>query len=218
MRGEAMKRAAVDKEERIPHASKAGLKYRGWTESMIKHFFPEPHLQRPNPHYKSAPPMSLYRMPDIESVEQSEAFQALKSRAVKRRTGAKKAVDTKTEKLLASINKDVSLPVLKRRRRLHEAIEHYNDRQFERDFDRGDFSSDPANEKSDKKFLDRIQVNYLRHCVSDYENRLEDIYGRVGVSKAYIIIKNRVLDKIGEVYPWLKGECIRQKTQRNEDF
>ncbi|MDA8143988.1 MAG: hypothetical protein M0T81_08400, partial [Thermoplasmatales archaeon] len=41
--------------ENEEYISKAGLKTRGWTDSMISIFLGNPDLERFNPHYKSAP-------------------------------------------------------------------------------------------------------------------------------------------------------------------
>ena len=67
-----------------------------------------------------------------------------------------------------------------------------------------------ANKHSDADFLDRITVNFLRHCWTKYENELAEIAGKVGAPEAYVTIKQMVLDEITEQYPWLAAECDRQ--------
>jgi len=42
------------------------------------------------------------------------------------------------------------------------------------------------------------------------EEELDKIYGKVGVDEGYLVIRKKVLDKIAEVYPWLREECDSQ--------
>lgn len=74
-----------------------------------------------------------------------------------------------------------------------------------------------ASEHSDPEFLERIRVNYLRHNSCRYEHHLEMIAGRVGTKDAYLEIKEKVLDAIAEVYPWLGAECLRQEKWMREE-
>lgn len=75
----------------------------------------------------------------------------------------------------------------------------------------------PANSKSDRIFLNRIIVNYLRHNLSDYDSKLGDIFGRVGTSEAYRIINEKIYSKIAEVYPELKDECDNQLMRKLDE-
>jgi hypothetical protein len=75
----------MDTCERRMH-SKAGLKKgRGWTESLINRFLPEPCEIKPNPYYDSAPPMLLYSLDRVLTIESSEEFKAEKEKADKRK-------------------------------------------------------------------------------------------------------------------------------------
>jgi hypothetical protein len=49
----------------------------------------------------------------------------------------------------------------------------------------------------------------LRHCLTDYEEHLFEIAGRVGVRDGYVAIKTKVLRAIAEAYDCLKEECRR---------
>jgi hypothetical protein len=53
-------------------------------------------------------------------------------------------------------------------------------------------------------------VNYIRHNLTNYEDLLEELEGKVGKINAYIKLKNKILKKIAEVYPDLKDECYNQ--------
>lgn len=50
------------------------MRGREWTKKMIKDFYPKPSFEVPNPHYRSAVPMKLYKIVIVESIEQTEAF------------------------------------------------------------------------------------------------------------------------------------------------
>jgi hypothetical protein len=68
-------------------------------------------------------------------------------------------------------------------------------------------------------------VNYLRHHASAYDRLIQtlnspgDLFAtqmerhvlHVERRRAVARIKKRILDEIGEKYPWLKAECVRQK-------
>jgi hypothetical protein len=59
---------------------------------------------------------------------------------------------------------------------------------------------------------------YLRHEMSDYEESLDRIAGKVGAGDAYLIVKGKVLDAIAAVYPHLALECMRQECVREDQF
>lgn len=56
-----------------------------------------------------------------------------------------------------------------------------------------------------------LAVNSLRHSCSVYEVTLDYISGKVGSKIAYALLKNKILDKIAEIYPFLEKECKKQK-------
>jgi hypothetical protein len=91
---------------------------------------------------------------------------------------------------------------------LKNAINHYNSLWA----DRGKFEKS-ASEDSDKDFLNRIKVNYLRHNCSNYEEELENIFNQIGKDDGYFLLKKRILFEIGCVYNDLKPECERQASE-----
>lgn len=92
---------------------------------------------------------------------------------------------------------------------LRRAIEAFNKRHPD--------NPTPAQEDSDKKFLFRITVNYLRHTHPAYtpEER-----GRHGYTRAYIARNRAIYEEIVEAYPLLRYECERQlgeKLKRHQE-
>ena len=88
-----------------------------------------------------------------------------------------------------------------------------------------------AGQNSDKNFLDRICVNYLRHnCInlkeqtgdecykffiSYYEDALVAIYGKTGVREAYKLLSRKIYEKIIEIYPIFLNECVLQMEKKH---
>lgn len=75
----------------------------GFTEKMIKLLLGEP-IEKTNPHYKCAAPMKLWTKEEVDVVITSDEYKALKAKADKRRASAKKAVATKTEKIVSEMS------------------------------------------------------------------------------------------------------------------
>ena len=182
--------------------TKTELKERGWTESIIKRFVPDPDATAPNPYNRHGASTKLYNIDRIERVEQTNEFKEAQDKADRRRKSAKKAVETKEQKLLEEIEgweivmECKPLNIVRR-----DAIRAYNARM----------PDVPASLDSDQSFLDRITVNYLRHELSSYDAHLGALFGKVGKGDAYHTIRMKVLRKISKSYPDLAPECTRQK-------
>lgn len=71
--------------------TKACVKQRGWTESLIAKFLPHPDKTKQNPHYKSGPPMKLYRLDRVAEAEASPTFQEATASLARRRDAAGKS-------------------------------------------------------------------------------------------------------------------------------
>jgi hypothetical protein len=83
--------------------TKTELRKRGWTETLIDRFLPEPDEERVNPHYKSGPPMSLYLQDRVLKKEKNKTFQAAQTK----RKAIKEAVEKRLEK-----EKKTPVPIL----------------------------------------------------------------------------------------------------------
>lgn len=70
-----------------------------------------------------------------------------------------------------------------------------------------------ADKNSSQLFLERIQVNYIRHNLTEYNMLVDALEGEIGSGKAYLFLKTRTLDEISKVYPRLAHECDRQIKQ-----
>lgn len=191
------------------YITKSTLKERGWTERAIEQFYPVCDRLAPNPMFKKAAPMRLYDLSRVEETERSGPFQAFLQASTHRKKAAAKAVSTKKQRLLEEL---ASWEIVIESRPLaqvrSEAIENYNSFNMYRFASKG----------NDRRFLDRITVNYLRHGLSNYEERLDRLFGRTGKIEAYLILRRKIMDAIASRYPELAEECERQVRQKEVDL
>lgn len=191
------------------HCSHSTLLRRGWTEAGIRRFLITPDKTVPNPHYSRSADMKLYSLTRVESIETSTEYILFCEINKKRKQGAANAVRTKKEKLLRRVaGWDIYIPRQNLTDVIQDAISSYNGRVVDRSDD--GFIYEPASLNSDKEFLYRITVNFLRHRCSPYERKLVEIAGKVGTKEAYILLNQNIFKKISELYPELQAECDRQ--------
>lgn len=196
---------------------KTELKGRGWTDSLIKRFLPEPDKTYPNPHYKDGAPMCFYAERRTKEIEESVEFKEAKEASSKRKESSKKAVETKKAKIVEWVNGlKIEIPDYDRETLIKKACEHFNarkryqkelydewaSRHYEdicEDYE-PDFSI--ASPESEEPFLARITTNYLRHCCSNYEKELKRLFGKTGKDEGHDILKARINDAIHKKYTW----------------
>lgn len=195
--------------------AKSTLKQRGWTDTAIERFLGDHDKEVPNPYYKSAAPMKLYKLSRVEEAEQSQAFLHFKAQSKPRQEASQKALTTKRKNLLRKVTE---MEIYIQRKNLEDiitdAVKAYNSFKSCMADERGDFDYQQATVNSDKEFLNRITVNYLRHRCSPYEKILDKIEGKVGTKEAYTLLNEKIFQKIGETFPELKAECDRQLEEK----
>lgn len=171
--------------------STAGLKRRGWTDGLIQKLLGAHDRTAPNPKFRRAAPMRLYRTSRVEAAEAAPDFVNRPSNKA-RRAGAAKAVRTKTERIREWAS---TVPI------------SYN---FPKSVDlavrRGRATAHPRSNASNG----RNAVNYLRHRCSTYDGHLAESFGAVGTDLAHAIVKNRILRHIAEAFPVLAAEARSQ--------
>ena len=175
-----------------------------FTKAMIDKLLPPPVLKR-NPHYASSAPMKLWREDDVRSVMGTQEFHAMAAKAAARKAASAKAVETKrknaeaiADDLIASIHVtrwDMSV--------LEEAT--LNAKQ-EWCLEHGNVDILSPNTET----LERWMVNFVRHNLCEYDDKLIDLFGLVGKEELYHRLKNETIAKIAGVYPELDVECKRQ--------
>ncbi len=181
----------------------------GWSKTVLQKLKLEPDLVKRNPMRRSQN-MYLFRISKIEEIEKTPEFLELKDIVRKRKTAARKAVETKTKNVVNQV-KNFPVHVERIENVVDEAIESYNDWNSWRE----DFEGFVSKKNSSKEFLDRITVNFIRHELTSYDDDLEKIRGKVGIRKAYGIEREKIFEEIAKVYPEFKEECNRQSCQTN---
>ena len=182
------------------------LKERGWTNQKIDLWLKEPDLIIKNPVFKTAAPSKLYLLKRVKQQEKNKRFQEWlknsKSKRAKLSESLKKKNEEKRKELIDYIN---SIPIKIKKMPLdklrEKAVEHYNMLWLYRGRD-----DKFATINDDEKFLNRICVNMLRHEFSDYEYELDRMFGQVGKDEGYALLKQRINDRIYELYPELKNQ------------
>ncbi|MSR97480.1 hypothetical protein FYJ28_01425 [Arthrobacter sp. BL-252-APC-1A] len=179
-------------------------KERGWTETQIRTFLPEPDRTARNPFSRKAAPMKLYSRERVEAVEATEDFRRAREASRKRQLAAReRALAKKKEAVAAARALELRIDPEPWDEVQQLALDHYNSRLRR--------NQSPAGPRTSQARRDRMTVNYLRHRQTSYEEELKEFKGVVGVGEAYLIVRNRILDLIAQTYPPLQAECERQK-------
>lgn len=190
------------------HYTMSTILERGWTKTMIRNLLGECDKYG-NGLYKRQP-SQLYLIERVEQAEQTEEFKKLfakkQANSEARKNGAKKAVETKIEKLKKEIeNMEIEILLIENNDILmNQAIRNYKDLMENR-------NRSITVDLSNKAEKERIVVNYIRHCLTSYDYHIyADLYGKVGKYNLWYLFQKRIYLKIAEVYPKYKKECSRQ--------
>lgn len=202
------------------------IKERHWKESDIARLYPEASLYVRNKYYSSGPKAELYRLSLVEKLEkvdkdlsarlqkyQSEEWGAKKE---SRSIAAKKADKTRKSNLEKKVDdicdeiRELDIEIYDYDNLdalIEDACRHYNELQFERRKCDTFAAIYPFEKVKTNEFYQRITMNYLRHCCTDYENLLEYYFEMV--TKEYqdeicSELRYVVNRKIREMHPWIK--------------
>ncbi|WP_436533910.1 hypothetical protein [Actinoplanes sp. HUAS TT8] len=188
------------------------LAERGWTAAAVRRFLGEPDRTVPNPVFRSAGPMRLFRLERVTAAERTEQWQRWRERSIQRSARCRAVAETKRAALLAEIAAlDIRVPIIPVASLAARAVDHRN----RLDRERHGFGADPATvEDTDEATLRRWMVNYLRHRTTVYDATLDRLYARVGRAEATIAIRNTVYAVIAAAYPDLADETRRQVARR----
>ena len=184
-----------------------GLKEkRGWTGSMLKLLNNLDYKLVDNPYYKCAPPMCLYNLKDIKRIERTKKYKELREKADKRKTSAKKAVETKTQKAVSladtfSVTVE-SMTLEELRANTLDAKQWWYDLHTDYLYMYEAKNAYSAPEDVVKRWM----VSYIRHNLSNYDEELEALNGRIGKKKAYKYYKEKLAEEMKKGYPELKKE------------
>ncbi|GIF02541.1 hypothetical protein [Actinoplanes siamensis] len=183
------------------------LAQRGWTAAAIRRFLGEPDRTSPNPVFRSAPPMRMFRLARVVEAEGTESWQRWRERFVQRSHRARTAAETRRAELLAEIAAlDIRVPALPAATLARLTVAHRNKLAQGRP---------PVTvEEVDAATLRRWMVTYLRHVTTIEDAALDGFYARAGRAEATIAIRNTVFAVIAQTYPELANEARRQVSRR----
>ena len=198
--------AVQNRKERLFSVSE--LKDRGWTDTAVKRFLPEPDDTRPNPRYSQAgAPMKFYLIARVKRMERTKGWQAWQVGVAERRAAAKRGVSTKEQKLLEQVESiEITVPAMSAEDLARRAVEHYNALWSGR--------KKRASLSDSSEFLARISVNYLLHQLTEYDEHLDKIAGKTGAHDARTDLRSCIYSAIAGAYPHLADECLKQGRDR----
>lgn len=189
------------------------MKERGWTTSIIKKLVDIQPTEFKGMYSKQ--PQKCYPKDYVESLELTERFNELKKAASVRHTRMKAIADGKRDENVTKYSERVDavkVPVLSAEELKSRTIKSKRRWYSYQAAIRCDIDEGIDEDNLPNTVLFRWEVNYIRHELTKYDKILSSIGGLVGTHDVYRTIRGRILDKISEVYPWLRDECNNQKT------
>lgn len=180
---------------------------RGWTRTLVRRFLGEPDQRVPKRGF-----IHLYDVRRVLDTEKLPEFQEAKEKAARRSQTGKQVAQRKAFALLQQVEA-MQITVRQIGGVQDAAIDSYNAwKEVTAWDDRGEYRDwKPATPDSEKRFLQRITINFIRHELTEYDTRLEEVAAQTGAIQARGRIRVRVLDAIAEAYPDLATECQAQQ-------
>ncbi|MFD3530307.1 hypothetical protein [Streptomyces sp. NPDC058664] len=213
--------------DRTTYVTFAGVRRRGWTDTMVRDLLGTPDVQGRDPRRWSLAPLRLYLLARVETVERTPEFAETSALAPARSSAAAAYAERRRAAVLAAIRAEpievprLPAPELERRAVRHRQLLGARSPGSPRvgaseragtgaGAGRGTPVALVAPAEAPAGALVRWQVTYLRYALSRYEVLLDGLYGETGRGKAERLLRRRLYEAIGAVYPALAGECRRR--------
>ena len=168
-----------------------------WSQNLIDMYFPEPTMEKSNPHHKRGAPMQLYDIGKVMRIESTQSFKEDFEKVYQHKLAGKERARRKREELIMYANGlQIIIPEFEKDKLIQNACDHYNrwnDNYYYR-----------ASPSSDSLFLKRVCINYLRHQCTCYDDELGKFYRKVGVQEAHDVLQARINEAIKQKYEWLR--------------
>ncbi|MET9675112.1 hypothetical protein ABZY68_18740, partial [Streptomyces sp. NPDC006482] len=185
--------------DRTTYVTLAGVRRRGWTDSMVRDLLGSPDVQGRDPRRWSLAPVRLYLLARIETVERTAEFTAASLLPKARSAAAGLYAERRRAAVLTAIRAEpIKVPLLPGPELERRAVRH---RQLLGA--RGPGGGPQGG-------LERWQVSYLRAALSRYETLLDGLYGETGRGDAERLLRRRLYEAIAAAYPALAPECRRR--------
>ncbi|MFF3843054.1 hypothetical protein [Streptomyces sp. NPDC001930] len=190
--------------DRTTYVSHAGVRRRGWTDTMVRDLLGTPDVQGRDPRRWSPAPLRLYLLARVETVERTPEFGETSALPPARSSAAAAYAERRRAAVLAAIRAEpIEVPRLPGPELERRAVRH---RQLLGSRSPGT----PPGDGVAAGALVRWQVSYLRHALARYEALLDGLYGETGRGEAERLLRRRLYEAIGAAYPALAQECRRR--------
>lgn len=204
--------------------NKSELKDRDWTEASIKKFLGSPDKTARNSRRRKSP-ILLYDKNRVHDIEDSPQFKAWLEKSARRRESARRAAAKKRDTTIefaksrvGNIHLSPSAVGLSRQELRSRAKESFLALEEAREIRSGGrYQAEGITSRRSEGFFNRIEVNWLRHEATIYDDELTEYFNQVGVGHAVDIVREHVYGLIADAYPHLRDECDRQLEQRREN-
>ncbi|MFJ2938310.1 hypothetical protein ACIO8G_36865 [Streptomyces sp. NPDC087219] len=190
--------------DRTTYVSHAGVRRRGWTDTMVRELLGTPDVQGRDPRRWSPAPLRLYLLARVETVERTPEFAETSALPPARSSAAAAYAERRRAAVLAAIRAEpIEVPRLPGPELERRAVRH-------RQLLGARSPGTPPGEAAPAGALVRWQVSYLRHALARYEALLDGLYGETGRGEAERLLRRRLYEAIGAAYPALARECRRR--------
>ncbi|WP_435973331.1 hypothetical protein [Streptomyces sp. Qhu_M48] len=202
--------------DRTTYVTLAGVRRRGWTDTMVRDLLGTPDVQGRDPRRWSLTPLRLYLLARVETVERTPEFAETSALSPARSAAATAYAQRRRAAVLAAIRAEpievprLPAPELERRAVRHRRLLGAPVPAA------GTPAESPARAAAGPPAcppagaLARWQVSYLRHALSRYEALLDGLYGATGRGEAERLLRRRLYEAIAASYPALAHECRRR--------
>ncbi|MER5965037.1 hypothetical protein [Streptomyces sp. NPDC002057] len=198
--------------DRTTYVTLAGVRRRGWTDTMVRELLGTPDVQGRDPRRWSLTPLRLYLLARVETVERTPEFAETSALSPARSAAATAYAERRRAAVLAAIRAEpievprLPAPELERRAVRHRRLLGSPVPAAEAPAESP--ARTPAGPPAGA--LVRWQVSYLRHALSRYEALLDGLYGATGRGEAERLLRRRLYEAIAAAYPALAHECRRR--------
>ncbi|MCX5229569.1 hypothetical protein ABZY16_11330 [Streptomyces sp. NPDC006553] len=190
--------------DRTTYVSHAGVRRRGWTDTMVRELLGTPDMQGRDPRRWSPAPLRLYLLARVETVERTPEFAETSALSPARSSAAAAYAERRRAAVLAAIRAEpIEVPRLPGPELERRAVRH-------RQLLGARSPGRPPGDGATAGALVRWQVSYLRHALARYEALLDGLYGETGRGEAERLLRRRLYEAIGAAYPALAQECHRR--------
>lgn len=200
---------------------KKDLKAREWTETGIKKILGPADSEKQNPYFLGGPKQKLFLKERVHRIEASEDFKTWSAGSKRRKKAANKGRNTKEKNLTARVARlSFNIPVLPIGEILEKACYYYDCHlRFEvNEFIFTIHNTRQANPRSSAVFfLERLARKYLQHCLTDYDEQVKKLHGKVGGDLGVLIMRDKIDQEINRVYPNLLEQISSYQTYLRGD-